>query len=181
MPTLLTHPAVPLALGIGLGSTTIPKRLLGAGIIVSVLPDLDVLAFHFGIPYASGLGHRGFSHSLILAASIALLGAFACRALRTSFRRAGWFLFIAAVSHGVLDAFTNGGYGIAFLWPWSDERFFFPAQVIEVSPLGISRFLSPRGAAVLASEALWVWAPCALLATMLILIRRLAEPHRPPS
>ena len=74
MPTFLSHPAVPLAIGLDLGSKVIPSRLLMVGIALSVLPDLDVLAFRFGVSYASDIGHRGFSHSLIFAALAALLG-----------------------------------------------------------------------------------------------------------
>ena len=171
MPTILTHPAVPLALGLGLGSRIIPARLLVAGAVVSILPDLDVLAFRFGVSYASEFGHRGFSHSLLFAALMALLGACAWRWFRTGYWRACLFLFVATASHGVLDAFTNGGFGVAFLWPWSHQRFFFGPQVIEVSPLSISRFLSERGASVLVSELLWVWLPCLLFAVGLMLVR----------
>lgn len=67
MPPVFTHPAVPLAIGVGLGRGAVSGRLLACGVIGSVLPDLDVLAFRFGIPYAAEFGHRGVSHSLALA------------------------------------------------------------------------------------------------------------------
>ena len=168
MPTVLSHPAVPLAIGLGLGSRIIPSRLLMVGIALSILPDLDVLAFRFGISYASDIGHRGFSHSLAFAAVAALLGA--CM-LRNGFARSFWFLFAVSASHGMLDAITNGGLGIAFLWPFSTERFFAPFQVIEVSPLSIKRFFSPRGAAVLKSEILWVWLPCVIVGILTAVLR----------
>jgi inner membrane protein len=171
MPTILTHPAVPLALAVGLGANTVPRRLLAVGIVASMAPDLDVLSFRFGIAYASAFGHRGFTHSLLFATLVALLGACAWRAYRTSFPRAFAFLWIAAASHGLLDAFTTGGLGIAFGWPWTLRRYFFAPQVIEVSPLGLSQFLSARGAAVLVSEMLWVWLPALLLAAALASIR----------
>ena len=163
MPTVLTHPAIPLAIGLGLGRDVIPTPLLIAGVAVSVMPDLDVLAFRYSISYASNFGHRGFSHSLLFAVVLALIGAGAFRYSRTSFGRVFAFLFLAAVSHGILDAFTNGGLGIAFLWPFTPERYFAPVQVIQVAPIGISRFLSPRGVSVLISEILWVWIPCILI------------------
>ncbi len=159
MPTVLTHPAIPLAIGLGLGRDVVPTPLLIAGVAVSVIPDLDVLAFRYGISYASNFGHRGFSHSLLFAAALALFGAGAFRYFQTSFGRVFVFLFLAAVSHGILDAFTNGGLGIAFLWPFTPERYFAPVQVIQVAPIGISRFFSPRGVSVLISEILWVWIP----------------------
>jgi inner membrane protein len=163
MPTVLSHPVIPLAIGLGLGKDVVPAPLLIAGVAVSVMPDLDVLAFRYGISYASDCGHRGFSHSFLFAASLALLGACTFRYFHTSFGRAFWFLFLAAASHGILDAFTNGGLGIAFLWPLTPERFFAPIQVIQVSPIGISRFLSPRGVSVLISEMIWVWIPCVII------------------
>ncbi len=126
MPTILTHPAIPLTIAWGLGREVISKRLLAVGVIASVLPDLDVLAFRLGIPYAAEFGHRGFSHSLLFALIAAIVGASLVRLLHTTFKRAFWFLFVAMASHGILDAFTNGGLGVAFLWPVSDQRFFLP-------------------------------------------------------
>ena len=160
MPTVLTHPAIPLAIGLGLGRDVVPTPLLIAGVAVSVMPDLDVLAFRYGVSYASNFGHRGFSHSFLFAVVLALLGACAFRYFHATFGRVFVFLFLAAVSHGILDAFTNGGLGIAFLWPFAPERYFAPVQVIQVAPIGVSRFLSPRGISVLISEILWVWIPC---------------------
>ncbi len=61
MATIISHPAVPLAVGIALGRGVIPARLLEFGLLCSILPDLDVLAFKLGIPYEAMLGHRGFS------------------------------------------------------------------------------------------------------------------------
>ena len=145
MPTVVTHAAVPIALDLGVGRGVISRRLLLAGVVAAVLPDPDVVAFPLGIPYADQLGHRAATHSLLFAAVVAVVGAACARALHTTFGRALWFLFLATVSHGGLDAFTNGGVGIAFLWPWSAERHFAPFQIIEVSPIGLGRFRSERG------------------------------------
>lgn len=172
MPTAFSHPAVPLAVGIGLGQRVISPRLLAASCLVSVLPDLDVIAFRFGIPYASGLGHRGFSHSLLFALLVALIGACCHKPLRSTFTKAFLCLFMAIVSHGILDAFTNGGLGVAFLWPFSVERFFAPYKLIEVSPLRASRFFSPRGGVVLLSELVWVWLPFMFAGFVAALMRK---------
>ena len=83
------------------------------------------------------------------------------------------FLFAAISSHGLLDTLTNGGLGIALLWPWSEHRYFMPFHPIEVAPLGLSRFLSERGLSVLKSELYWVWLP-AIAATGLMIFVRLA-------
>jgi inner membrane protein len=171
MPTILTHPAVPLAIGLGLGQRVISRRLLLCGIVGSILPDMDVVAFKIGIPYGDEFGHRGFSHSLLFAGITALLGACGSRWLRSTFLRSFVFLFFAVASHGVLDAFTNGGMGIAFFWPWSEHRHFAPVQVIEVSPLGVSRFLSERGARVLRSELIWIWMPAIALVSAALALR----------
>ena len=172
MPTALTHPVVPLALAWGLGHDVISKRLLAVGIVAAVVPDLDVLAFRLGISYSAEFGHRGFSHSLLLALIVGLVGASLAKPLHSTFRRSFWFLFIAMASHGILDAFTNGGLGIALLWPFSGERFFAPFQPIEVAPLGVSRFLSLRGVAVLWSEVLWVWLPLFVVAAVAVASRQ---------
>lgn len=172
MPTLLGHPAIPLSLGLALGRMRIPAPLVTAGILVSVLPDLDVVAFRLGIPYASGLGHRGFSHSLLFAAVLAALGTIGLRACKVPSLTALWYLFLAAASHGLLDMLTTGGLGVALLWPWSEARHFAPFQFIKVSPLSLGRFFSPRGLAVLISEFTWIWLPCLLAAGCIALLRR---------
>lgn len=175
MPTMLSHPAVPLAIGMGLGARAIPPRLLAAGVVASVLPDIDVVGFDFGVPYYAALGHRGLTHSPVFAAIVALFGVALAQTFGTSRLKTFWFLFVAAASHGLLDAFTNGGLGVAFLWPWSDERFFAPVRLIEVSPIGLSRFVSARGITVLYSELQWVWLPCMMLGALLAFARRHLE------
>jgi inner membrane protein len=172
MPTIFSHPAVPLALGSGLGKEIVSRRLLLAGVAASILPDLDVVAFSFGIPYEHQFGHRGFSHSFFFAALVALIGACAHRSLDSSFGIALGFLFIATASHGVLDAFTNGGLGIALFWPWSGARYFARYQLIEVAPISLSYFLSWWGVSVLLSELRWVWLSCGLLGIGLAVIRK---------
>ncbi len=174
MPTILTHPAVPLAIGLGLGSNIIPHRLLVAGVIASIVPDFDVIGIQFGVQAGTEFAHRGFTHSFAFAATLALAGCFASRWFRASLPVTFLFLFAAAASHGLLDSFTNGGAGIAFLWPWSTARFFSPYRVIEVSPIGVSRFLSDRGVTVLMSELFWVWSPAVALALTLTVLRRRA-------
>ena len=177
MPTILSHPAVPLAIGVGLGARAIPPRLLATGMLGAMLPDLDVVGFCFGVPYGAAAGHRGFSHSPFFAAVVALLLAAAVPAFRARFRGSFCFLFTAIASHGVLDAFTNGGSGVAFLWPFADSRFFAPLRMIEVSPIGIAPFFSARGAEVLLSEIVWVWLPCAVIALALALVRARVRPN----
>jgi inner membrane protein len=178
MPTALSHTAVPLALGLGLGRSTISARLLAAGVACSMLPDVDVVAFRFGIPYAAEMGHRGFTHSLAFGVLVSLIGAASHRVLEARMRTAFFFLFAATASHAILDAFTDGGLGVALLWPLSSERCFAPFRPIHVAPLGVTRLLSSRGAAVLVSEMRAVWLPSIIVGVVLA-IRRLTRGARP--
>lgn len=136
----------------------IPSRLLEFGVLACILPDADVVAFRLGIPYASMFGHRGFSHSILFAL---LVGVMFARFSRIG-RERPWTVFgftaFATISHGLLDALTNGGLGVGFFAPFSGQRYFFPADWIEVSPIGAG-FFSARGLAVLRSELLVVWLP----------------------
>jgi len=167
MPTVLTHAAVPLALGLGLGPRAVPTRLLVAGAVASALPDLDVIGYRLGVPYAAALGHRGLTHSLAFAVLSGLLAAAAARPLRVGRWTAFLFVAGATASHGLLDTLTSGGLGVALLWPFTAERFFAPFRPIRVAPISLGRMLGPQGLAVLASEARWVWLPAVALALAL--------------
>ena len=143
-----------------------------------MLPDADVLGFHLGVAYGDMLGHRGLTHSLFFAAALALLGAFALlRRTRSWAQRViTWsYLFLATASHGLLDAMTDGGLGVAFFAPFRSTRYFLPFTPIEVSPIGISRFFSARGLEVLANELIWVWLPAAGFTAAALLVRHLAR------
>lgn len=163
MASLITHPVVPVAIAIAAGKKQIDYRLLLIGILASMLPDADVIAFRFGIPYGHMLGHRGLSHSLVFAAlfaaAIAYFDAFYGHRLKVFL-----FVFAATASHGVLDALTTGGKGVGFFIPFTGERYFFSLRPIEVSPLTAREFFTGRGLAILASEIKAVWLPCAIVA-----------------
>ena len=172
VPSILTHPAVPLALGVAYGQRYVSRRLLLAGVGASILPDIDSLGLRLGIPYEHALGHRGFSHSILFALLLAASAALLYRTLRASPSAAFAVVLISCASHGLLDALTNGGLGVAFLSPFSNHRYFLPWRPIAVSPLDIDLFFSAWGLRVLHSEALCVWLPCALLGGLGFLIRR---------
>jgi inner membrane protein len=141
--------------------------------VCAALPDLDVVAFAFGIPYSAMLGHRGLSHSIFFALLVsAVVAALAFRGGQWSNMRLRiWlYLFAAVASHGILDAFTNGGLGIAFFAPFSAQRYFFPVTPIEVAPIGWGLF-SERGLQVLGSEIRWVWAPSAFVIAVFLGLR----------
>jgi inner membrane protein len=160
VPTVLSHAVFGAALYVPFRSR-VPRHFALIGAVAAVVPDFDVIGLGLGIEYADLLGHRGLSHSLTFAAVLAAGIVIAShRSLPDRARRPGYlYLTLAIASHGIFDAFTNGGLGIALLAPFSNERFFFPWQPIEVSPLGLSRIFSARGVEVLTSELLWVGVP----------------------
>ena len=172
MPSLITHPAVPLALAVAYGQRYVSPRLLLAGVGASVLPDVDSLGLDLGIPYEHLLGHRGLTHSIFFALILAVGAALLHRTLRASRGAAFAVVLTSCASHGLLDALTSGGLGVAFLSPFSNHRYFLPWRPIAVSPLEVDRFFSDWGLRVLRSEALCVWLPCALLGGLGFLIRR---------
>ena len=177
MPTILTHPAVPLALAVGLGTGVIPPRLLAAGVIASIVPDTDVYFGHaFDAP--DTLAHRGCTHSLGFALVCGLAALAASNWLRARPLVVFAFVAVATASHGWLDAFTNGGAGIQLLWPLTDERYFMPWQPIAVSPIGVRNFVSSYGLYVLYSEAKWVWAPAIVLGVVMYSVRRMLPSPR---
>lgn len=140
----------------------VPWHLWLAGAVFAVAPDLDVLGTRFGVKYSDLLGHRGLTHSLL--AALVVTGLFVFVFYRDGAgplkaRQVWLFLFLAMASHGVLDALTKGGLGVAFFSPFSEKRYFFPERPLTVSPLTIKQFLSSRGLAILVNEMKWVWAP----------------------
>lgn len=120
MPTVITHAAVPLCIGLGLGSKVIPPRLLFAGIILAMLPDADAYCrLNLALLTANVFGHRGFTHSLVFAFVVLLL----CVLIDAD--GSGWAdsllaVFNCLVAIAQLAGFGNhwGGKGAWLLWPW---------------------------------------------------------------
>jgi inner membrane protein len=174
MPTILSHPAVPLAAASLLPQTVIPRDLLLVGAFFSVLPDVDVVGFGFGIHYGDLFGHRGFTHSLIFALVIALILALLLPDRFTGHSRLAAFVFllISIASHGLLDAMTDGGLGIAFFSPFSNHRYFLPWRPIAVAPIGIFAFFTPFGVHAFLSELRWIWFPSLTIVFTAFLARK---------
>jgi inner membrane protein len=163
VPTIITHAFVGTALG-QLGPPAVPWwRLAFALAVLSVLPDLDVVAFHFHIPYSHWLGHRGLSHSLffavVVAAVVALVEFGHLRPKPAQWRLVLGLCILALASHGLLDALTDGGLGVGFFLPFDSTRYFFPFRPLQVAPVGVSNFLAGPALAVLRTEFLFVWLP----------------------
>src|SRR5678815_565637 len=185
MASAFSHAIVALAMGKAFQNKELRWRELFLGALCSVLPDLDVIGLYFDIEYGDLWGHRGMTHSVVfavlLAGSLVMLWYRGKLAVAT----AGLFVyfFLCTVSHGVLDAMTNGGLGVAFFSPFDTTRYFFPVRPVVVSPIGIGEFFSEYGARVLANEAVWIGLPSLALFLLLRGIQRLwpAKAVAPPS
>ena len=165
MPTVFSHGLVAVGFALPVVRRLKEGRLIWISVLCAILPDADVLSFAMGIPYGSPLGHRGLTHSLAFAALLSLV------VVRLGFREVSWrswrgsrlllHFFVVTASHGVLDAMTNGGLGVALLAPMDQTRYFLPWRPIQVSPIGFG-FFSSMGTTVLKSELRWIWLPEAI-------------------
>jgi len=193
MPTVPTHALVATTLFACWWQRAWSWKLLAAGVVCAMLPDADVVGFSLGVRYGDLIGHRGLSHSIPFAACLATAAALLwspllrepTRSLQAPIRlepdpaneatARWWFLFACTASHGVLDAATDGGLGVAFLSPFSNERYFWSWRPIRVSPIGLTRFLSGRGIEVITTELAWIWLPCAIVLAGAYTIHRRAR------
>lgn len=173
--SLITHVVVAAGASRALVKPAPPAVWVTAAVL-SVAPDFDVVGFALGVRYADLWGHRGLTHSIFFAAVVGTLAAFVVRRLLPSDSpRTHWLALLFAssmASHGIFDAMTDGGLGIALLSPFDRTRYFLPFQPVEVSPLALRRFLSMRGVEVLVSEVLWIWLPVAALVASVRLLSR---------
>jgi len=78
------------------------------------------------------------THSFAFAIGVGLLAYAIAGAMRLPRARAALLAAIVVASHGILDTMTDGGRGVALLWPFSNERFFAPWRPIPVAPLGLA-------------------------------------------
>jgi len=179
MALAISHAVAGLGIGACFYRAQIPKRVWVAGALCSMFPDVDVIGFRFGTAYGDFWGHRGFTHSLLFAALLAgAVTAVLAPSTASRMKRRALFsyLFVATASHGVLDAMTDGGLGVAFFSPFENRRYFLPWRPIRVSPISVTRFFSPRGLAVLQNELLWIWIPVIVLGAAILMLRRVGKP-----
>jgi inner membrane protein len=141
-------------------------------IFCSILPDNDVIGFRFGIHYGDVWGHRGMTHSLLFAAITGVIVSTIYVSSWCERWKLALLLFAVTASHGLLDALTNGGLGVAFFSPFNLKRYFFAWRPIWVSPLAASRFFSGRGLAILWTEIQWIWLPALLTGALLYAVGR---------
>jgi len=167
MASAVTHAFSSLILGKTFLQEKMSWRFWALLTVCSILPDVDVLGFSLGWAYGHTLGHRGFTHSLFFAFLLSLLVVSCGVKDNPKFSKAWWKLcllcFLIISTHGLLDAMTDGGLGVAFLSPFTAHRYFLPWTPLKISPLGVEAFFSPWGREVIINELKWVWMPTLLL------------------
>ena len=178
MPTIITHSFTGLVSGAAAYDKSFPKRFWLFSIICSIIPDADVICFELGFSYDHFLGHRGFFHSLFFACILgSFMGFLLMGVKKIEWRKrlffAGYFSFLISL-HDILDAFTNGGLGVALLSPFDTTRYFSPYTPIKVSPINPYTFFNGGALDILKNEVLWVWLPyiCIVIVFRYILRRR---------
>ena len=147
------------------GSAVSPRPRLRSFLIIgaacAVLPDIDA----FGRLYGGGDiawvgGHRGFTHSLTGALSLALVVALATlpwtrwRGYRL---RLGVFIFVATALHGVLDTFTSIGATsspVQFFNPFSSRGYTAPWHPINGELSELFLCLLPL---IVLTRLIWMW------------------------
>lgn len=161
MASAFSHAFVALALGKASPHPIMTWQALLLGMACSIAPDVDVIGFPFGIRYSDLWGHRGLTHSIFFAGLLSIGIVTLSYRRKSSAEKAGIgvYLFLCTASHGVLDAMTNGGLGVAFFSPFDPTRYFFTFRPIVVSPIGIEEFFNRSALVILASEATWIWLP----------------------
>jgi len=167
MASVLAHGLVAVTAGRYFPRYAAVARFWWLAVLCAILPDIDALWHWAGVPYSSMWGHRGITHSLPFALLAGMLvtrfGFPSLTVFRANWWRLVLFFSLVTASHGLLDAMTNGGLGVAFFAPFDAGRHFLPWRPIAVSPIGIRAFFSEWGWRVVKSELIWVGIPCALL------------------
>lgn len=165
MPSIFAHAAAGAALAV-VFSPMQRRPVWIAAALCAALPDIDALARPFGnLGYESVFGgHRGFTHSVLFAATLGGAAAWAFRGYAASqhARLRLWLAFaLATLSHSVLDALSTIGTGVAFWAPFSWTHYEFTWQPLgEIGP-GAS---GPRRIfAILGNELFWVGLPALIV------------------
>ena len=167
MASILGHTVVGYTIA-KVGGVRLNNKVLWIATALAFFPDADIILHNMGVSYDSVWGHRGFSHSLTFALVLGIL-------FSLPFKNHRWQIALifglSMASHGVLDAMTTGGRGIAFFWPWENARYFLSWRFIKVSPMSLIRFISDWGWQVIKSELLFLVLPCSMILGVNSLIR----------
>jgi inner membrane protein len=180
--TAFTHAFVAVAAG-KICFRKMPPRFWILAVACSAGPDLDIGLHRYGVQYEDLWGHRGMTHSLLFAAVVAaVVVAWPLRKLAAPWSARWWalvgFFFALTASHGFMDAFTDGGLGIAFFSPFDPTRYFMPWTPLPVPQFGVRSLFTSYGVDVMLGEILWIWMPVGAIAAAVTLIR---DPSPPPT
>ena len=171
MASVFAHAAIPVVTRGAVAAEGLERRLLFVGIFCATWADLDLVTLAFEVRPNEIAGHRGLTHSLFVAALVALVAsALFFRALRIGSRtwwRVALFLFAMGASHALLDAMTTAQDGVALFWPFDARRHMFPFRLLASCPLGMEEAFGTWGFLTLANEMLYVVLPLALAMTAL--------------
>ncbi len=174
MATLFTHAALPWLARRALKGPP-GGRFLTALLLCATVADLDLLGAAFDVRPDDLFGHRGLTHSLPWAAALAALVALLLRKRWPSTQTWPW-LFAAAASHGLIDAFTQGAH-VALLSPLTQARLALPWRPVPTGPLGVPELLSGWGVLLVLNELVLVVLPVALALKAWALWRGPREPN----
>jgi len=163
MSSLFGHAMAGLAISAAYTQGRPPRRVLALATACAMAPDLDWFTAFFPAAEHSTLAHRGLSHSLLAALLLAAGAMFLGFRPQLRSPRHWACMLTAAFSHGLLDACTFGGTGVAFLLPFSDVRFVCAWQPIFVSPIPLSGRLLDWLLFSLGTELVWIGIPAALI------------------
>lgn len=163
MPSLLGHAVAGCALSAAFHGGRPPRRVVLAAVVCALAPDVDWFTGLAGLAESHDLAHRGLTHALL--AVPVLVGLVMLLGFRERLRESRLWLCLgaAALSHGLLDAWTFGGTGVAFLAPFSDTRYAAAWQPLFVSPIPLSGHLRDWFLFALATELAWLGLPTLLL------------------
>jgi inner membrane protein len=123
----ITHIALGACMGEAFLDRKLGKKAMLWGALAQSIPDIDFLASFWMNTSSNLLAHRGFTHSFLFVALIAVFFALIAerwhRPHNVSFKR--WLLFFGGVIfiHVFIDAFNN--YGVGWFEPFSHKRISF--------------------------------------------------------
>ena len=172
MPFLLSHSFAGVAVSSTPFSQSVPRRIWWLAALCAAIPDFDYAWNLNRYGSQEWFAHRGITHTPLFATGLALAMVwFAMPSHGRGMRGRLWTaLFLATLSHGILDALSSYGQGIPFLFPFSTTRYHFPWTPIRADPHGggiVSILLRS-----IRTEILWIWFPGSILLAITALRRR---------
>lgn len=135
-----------VVLGAAVGEAAIGKKVgnwaILWGAVAGTIPDLDVFAKHFTDNITALEIHRGFSHSIVFSVIFAPIFGWIVskihRKLDATWKDWTWLMFLALITHPLLDAHTT--WGTQLFWPLEyrlDYKNIFVADPLYTLPFMI--------------------------------------------